>query len=96
VIIGRNLRPRAIAALVALRNAPLSVLQLRNSIADPSGVTTRDLLREMRDLKLVGQVDGDQRWYLDSEGVVWLHLNGLDADPTARLLVVRGAIGVAS
>jgi hypothetical protein len=83
------LKPRAIAALLSLRGTPRTLIQIRNAIADVSTGATTDLLSDMRGLNLVGQIAGDDRWYLDHDGLGWLQSNGLDADRSAYLWVAQ-------
>ncbi len=74
-----DLKPRMVAALVALRE-PRTRIALRDAIADRSTSTTLDLLGDMRDLQLVRQVPGDDRWYLAPVGIEWLRRNGLEVE----------------
>ena len=79
------LKPRAIAVLCALRCAARTMVAIRCSIGDRSSSTTADLLRDMRSMRLVGQQQGDERWYLADDGVAWLETNGLAVEMGARL-----------
>lgn len=81
-----NLKPRAIAVLVALRNGPRTTRQLRDAIGDGRKSDPNGLLASMRSapLSLVTQRPHDDRWYLTHEGLGWLQNNGLDAAPEAR------------
>lgn len=84
-----GLRPRAIAVLCALRQRPLTTLQLKNAIGDSSVEDTHALVCDM----LTDTIDhaglGDKRWYLTHDGVGWLETNGLTAAREARLWVAR-------
>lgn len=74
------LRPRAVAALVALRRKPLSPVQLSHAIGDDSVPETRELLAAMSDprdpagatVRLVKQYVE-----LTDDGVAWLETHGL-------------------
>lgn len=80
-----NLKPRAIAVLVALRTGPLTIGQLRTRIGDGREGNPNGLLELMRvaPLSLVTQRPRDDRWYLTHEGLGWLQRQGLDAVPEA-------------
>lgn len=71
-----QLKPRMIAALVALRT-PRMRHELRDAIADVSMTTTLDLLGEMRDLQMVCQKPADDRWHLAPVGAEWLRREGV-------------------
>ena len=86
-----DLKPRAIAVLVALRSGPRTTSQLRTAIGDGRKSDPVGLLRCMREkpLSLVEQRPHDDRWYLTHEGLGWLQRNGLDADDSAKLWVAQ-------
>lgn len=92
---GLNLKPRAVAVLVALRSGPRTRAQLRHAIGDPSATATADLLGDMRSgllprARLIEQLAGDDRWYLTHDGVEWLETNGLSVEREAMLHVASG------
>lgn len=80
-----NLKPRAIAVLVALSSGPLTTSGLRLAIGPERKSDPNGLLRSMRDdHRLVTQRPHDDRWYLTHEGLGWLQSHGMDAVPEAR------------
>jgi DNA-binding IclR family transcriptional regulator len=81
---GHDLKPRAVAVLVALRNEPRNRAQIRHAIGDHSTSSTADLLGDLRGLGMIGQVAGDDRWYLEFAGVGWLESNGLQVGQDSR------------
>lgn len=86
-----DLKPRAVAVLVALRSGPRTTEQLRIAIGDGRKSPPNGLLRAMRSapLSLVTQLPHDNRWYLDHDGLGWLQRHGLDADNSAKLWVAQ-------
>jgi hypothetical protein len=86
---GADLKPRAVAVLVALRHEARNRVQIRNAIGDPSTMETIDLLGDLSRMAMVGQVPGDDRWYLDHSGVGWLETNGLGVNQDSRLWVAQ-------
>lgn len=85
-----TLKPRAQAALCCLRSGGKTNIQIRAAIGDQKLDYTRDLLRDLRAMFMVGQRMGSERWYLtwdsaDGGGVGWLETNGLSVAQGARL-----------
>lgn len=82
-----DLKPRAIAVLVALRSGPRTTAQLRVAIGDNRKSDPNGLLRAMRSapLSLVEQRPRDDRWYLTHDGLGWLQRHGLDAVVESKL-----------
>jgi hypothetical protein len=78
-----NLKPRAVAALCSLRNGGRSSISLRNAIGDPTIPATRDLMGDLRDMKLV-QRSTSECWILTHEGIGWLQTHGLDVNQEAK------------
>lgn len=80
-----NLKPRAIAVLVALRSGPRTTRQLRDAIGDGRKSDPNGLLRSMNDdHRLVERRPHDERWYLSHNGLGWLQSHGLDASDSAK------------
>lgn len=79
------LKPRAIAALCALRQGPLCATRLGKAIGDGVADSTENLVNSMRDSGVIGQPANDDRWYLNHAGVGWLASHGLDTVPAAQL-----------
>ncbi len=79
-----NLKPRAIAVLVALRAGPMTTTQIKRCIGDTNAEDTHALLCDMI-TDTIDHVRGDARWYLTHDGLGWLQRNGLDADDSAKL-----------
>ena len=95
---GRNntidLTPRAMAVLMALRNGPRDFKAIRSAIGDRRTDDTMALLILMsKDMScgavscgaMLGQVQGDARYYLTHDGVGWLETNGLPVAQESRL-----------
>lgn len=82
-----DLKPRAVAVLVALRSGALTDTQIRSRIGERRTDDTVQLLHDMRDLRLVVRLASTGRWYLDHDGLGWLQSHGLDAMPGARAWV---------
>lgn len=80
-----DLKPRAIAVLVALRSGALTDTQIRARIGERRTDDTVQLLHDMRDLRLVIKLASTGRWYLDHDGLGWLQDHGLDAVPGAKI-----------
>lgn len=95
-----DLKPRAIAVLVALRGGSRTALSLQRALGDASPAQTLALIDDMTVMGLVGQRPGrtlpsDHR-YLTREGAGWLADHGLETAPEAMLWVEFGAgLGVA-
>lgn len=73
-------KPRAIAAMCALRSGPRTTISLRDAIGDESTKSTRDLLGDMRTecwVRLIGQEVGPAVWALADDGAAWLKRKGL-------------------
>lgn len=70
-----NLKPRAIAVLVALRVGPLTLKQLQQRIGDAKLHDTADLLDAMATDHLV--VRTDVGVLCDEDGRAWLESNGV-------------------
>lgn len=79
-----DLKPRAIAVLMALRSGALTDTQIRARIGERRTDDTIQLLHDMRDLRLVVKLASTGRWYLAEDGIGWLQRHGLDAVPWAR------------
>lgn len=79
-----DLKPRAIAVLVALRNGALTDTQIRDRIGERHTDDTVQLLHDMRDLRLVLKLATTGRWYLDGEGIGWLADHGLEPVLSAK------------
>lgn len=84
-----DLKPRAIAVLVALRGGSRTALSLQRALGDASPAQTLALLDDM--CELVGQRPGrklpSDHQYLTREGAGWLADHGLETVPEAMLWV---------
>lgn len=78
----QDLKPRAIAALCALRLGPRTKSSVCYAIGDQRGESTADLLVDLTSSGLVGYRCND--WFLTSEGVGWCESNGVLVDGAAR------------
>src|SRR5678809_833414 len=95
---GRNdnidLTPRGTAVLCALRQGPLTTIQLKNRIGDGNAEDTHDLLCDMITW-LVDHRPGDRSlWYLTHDGVGWLESNGLPVAQESRLWRAQEALSL--
>ncbi len=94
-----DLKPRAIAALLALRTGPKTANQIGTAIGDGSRPADRaatvDLLVDMQrpGLDLVALHEG--KYYLDHDGLGWLQSQGLDACKEVRIWNVVDGVGLA-
>lgn len=79
-----DLKPRAVAALCALRSGPRTTIGLRNATGDESSSATCDLMTDLR--RDCGYVDlaGGGFWHLTYEGMSWCERNGLPVSYEAR------------
>lgn len=80
------LKPRAIAALCALRQHAQATTDIRSAIGDEGSATTYDLMNELRDLGLVTRIGPEAitngaRWTLTARGVEWCHASGIPIAP---------------
>lgn len=83
-----DLKPRAIAALCAMRRMSRSRTSLREAIGDQSAQSTLDLLGDLRSMGLVDNV-GNGIWQLTTDGVAWCETNGMHVCP----LIYPSAVG---
>lgn len=76
MIVAADLKPRAVAALCALRTGARTKVSLRSAIGDISTTSTLDLMGDLRDLGLVAMRAGGD-WHLTRDGLSWCERNGL-------------------
>lgn len=94
-----DLKPRAIAALLALRTGPKTANQIGTAIGDGNRpvdrAATADLLVDMQrpGMDLVAGHEG--KYYLDHDGLGWLQSQGLDAVKEARIWSVVDGVSLA-
>lgn len=74
----RALKPRAVAALLCLRQASRTTVGVRDAVGDASGNATRDLLSELRHDGYVEH--GLGAWHLTLAGTAWCRSAGLPVD----------------
>lgn len=84
-----NLKPRAIAALVALRSGPRTIASIRDAISDTNSNATRDLMNDLRgDHGYVALASGGI-WCLTHEGIGWCESNGMPVAAAALTAASR-------
>lgn len=87
-----DLRPRAVAILVALRRGPRNDAELQHAIADATLAQTQDMTRCLGSAlacrtvgapgALIVQHADDVRWVLTGHGIEWLRANDLTPETT--------------
>ena len=79
-----SLKPRAVAALCALRSGPRTTISIRKAIGDKRCSSTHDLMTDLRrDLGYV-ELAGGGFWHLTYEGCNWCEREGLPVSHDAR------------